>query len=175
MKKILFCLLGLMLVFGNVEARASDIAIVNLEEIVNNSTAMVKAKKKLETKKTDIEKKLKAEEKSLSDEKNSLEGQIKILSQDVAQEKIMAFQEKVIAFQNKVKNNESELQKNFMDVYVEITNNIKDVIVEMRNEKGSKYDFDVVLPKASTLYNSQSIDISAEVLARLNKRLKEIK
>ncbi|MDD2840415.1 MAG: OmpH family outer membrane protein [Rickettsiales bacterium] len=175
MKRILFCLVVLTLMLSNFEARANEVAIVNLEEIVNNSTAIIKVKKKLEIKKSDIEKKLKAEEKVLTEERIALESRIKMLSQDVAQEKAIAFQEKVVSFQNKVKDNENELQKNFMDAYIEVTNNIKDIIVEMKNEKDSKYTFSVVLPKTSTLYNDKNIDISAEILARLNKRLKEIK
>lgn len=175
MKKIIFCLVTLMLVFASVEARASEVAVINLEEIINNSTAMNKVKKKLEARKSDMEKKLKAEEKSLTDEKTALESQIKVMSQDVAEGKITAFQDKVVAFQNNVKKNEDELQKSFMDSYLVVTQNVKDIIEEMKSEKNSKYTFNVVLPKAAALYNDQNVDISAEVLARLNKRLKEIK
>ncbi|HSQ97475.1 MAG TPA: OmpH family outer membrane protein [Rickettsiales bacterium] len=175
MKKILFCLVILTLVFSVVPARAQEVAVINLEEVINNSTAMNKVKKKLEAKKADMEKKLKVEEKGLTDEKTALESQIKVLSQDVAQEKVTAFQNKVIAFQDNVKKNENELQKGFMDAYLKVTNSVKDIIVEMKNEKNTKYTFNVVIPKASTLYNDQNIDISAEVLARLNKKLKEIK
>lgn len=165
----------LTLVFSVVPARAQEVAVINLEEVINNSTAMNKVKKKLEAKKADMEKKLKVEEKGLTDEKTALESQIKVLSQDVAQEKVTAFQNKVIAFQDNVKKNENELQKGFMDAYLKVTNSVKDIIVEMKNEKNTKYTFNVVIPKASTLYNDQNIDISAEVLARLNKKLKEIK
>ena len=80
-----------------------------------------------------------------------------------------------MAFQNNVKESENSLQKDFMDAYVEITNNIKDIIVEMKQENKEKYNFNVVLPKASVLYNENNLDISADILARLNKRLKEIK
>lgn len=175
MKKVLFCLVVLTLIFGGFEAKANEVAVINLEEIVNNSTAMNKVKKKLETKKSDMEKKLKIEEKGLTDEKTALESQLKMLSQDIAQEKILAFQDKVNTFQGKVKDSESELQKTYMDSYVTVVNTIKDIIVEMKNEKDSKYTFNVVLPKASTLYNNTDVDISAEVLNRLNKKLKEIK
>ena len=175
MKKILFCLTLILFVSFNISANASEIAIINLDEVVNNSTAMIKTKKKLDAKKLEVEKKLKAEEKNLADEKTALESQIKILSQEVAQKKVLEFQEKIIAFQNSLKENENNLQKDFMDAYVEITNNIKDIIVEMKQENKEKYNFNVVLPKASVLYNENNLDISADILARLNKRLKEIK
>ena len=46
---------------------------------------------------------------------------------------------------------------------------------EMKNEKDSKYSFDVVLPLSSTIYAESNLDISAEVLSRLNKQLKTVK
>ena len=51
------------------QANAGEIAIINVEEIIKNSTAMTKVNKELEAKKSDIEKKLKIDEKKLSDEK----------------------------------------------------------------------------------------------------------
>ena len=113
MKKILFCLTLILFVSFNISANASEVAIINLDEVVNNSTAMIKTKKKLDAKKLEVEKKLKAEEKKLADEKTALESQIKILSQEVAQKKVLEFQEKIIAFQNSVKENENNLQKEF--------------------------------------------------------------
>jgi len=175
MKKILFCLVSLVLLFGSFEAKANEVAVINLEEIVNNSIAMNKFKKKLEAQKSDMEKKLKVEEKSLKDEQTALEAQSKMLSQEMLQQKAIALQDKINTFQNKVKDSENELQKNFMDAYVQLTNNIKDIIVNMKNEKNNKYTFDVVIPQASTLYSNSDIDISGEVLKRLNNKLKEIK
>ena len=174
MKKILFCL-GLVAMVLVGQTNAAEIAVINLDEVIKNSTAMTKANKILEGKKSDIEKKLKVEEKKLSDEKASLEAQIKTLSQEVAQEKAIAFQQKVIDFQKMVKENENSLQKSYMDAVIEITNTIKTIVDEMKNEKNSKYDFKVVIPSASAIYSDKDLDISAEVLSRLNKRLKEIK
>ena len=175
MKKVLFCLMVLAFTFSSINARANEVAVINLEEIIINSTSLNKVQKKLKAKKSDWEKKLKVEEKSLKNEGKALESQLKMLSQEVAREKVSTFQNKMLAFQNKVKESENELQKTYMNAYVEVTNNIKDIIVEMKNEKDSKYAFNLVLPKASTLYNNSDIDISREVLKRLNKRLKEIK
>ena len=174
MKKLLFCLGFFAMILVN-QANAGEIAIINVEEIIKNSTAMTKVNKELEAKKSDIEKKLKIDEKKLSDEKTSLEAQIKTLSQDVAQQKVMDFQQKVMDFQKTIKENENDLQKAYMNAVVQITNTVKDIVAEMKNEKNSKYDFQVVLPSASVIYSDDNLDISSEVLSRLNKKLKEIK
>ena len=172
MKKFLFCLGFLMLIN---QVFASDIAIINLDEIIKNSTAMANVNKTLENEKADIEKKLKIEEQKLTDEKNSLELTIKTLSQDVAQKKAMEFQQKVLAFQQEVRENETNLQKKYIDSVAEITNTIKEIVSDIRTEKNSKYDFDVVLPASMTIYNNSELDISSEVLSRLNKKLKNVK
>ena len=156
-------------------ANAGEIAVINLEEVLKNSIAMGKVNKTLEAKKSEMEKKLKLDEKKLTDEKNTLESQIKTMSQEVAQNKVMDFQSKVVDFQKNVKDNENELQKSYMDSVMQVTESIKTIIEEMKAEKDSKYDFEVVLPKAATIYNDKNIDISSEVLSRLNKRLKEVK
>lgn len=174
MKKIIICLGFLAMVLVN-SARATEIATINLDEVIKNSTAMTKATKSLEVQKGNVEKRLKAEEKKLNDEKMSLENQIKTLSQDVAQEKVMAFQQKVMKFQQDVRESESGLQKSYMDAVVQITEKVKSIVAEMKNEKDGKYKYDVVLPAASVVYSDRSIDISPEVLSRLNKQLKEVK
>lgn len=174
MKKIILCLGFLAMVFVN-SARATEIATLNLDEVIKNSTAMTKVTKSLETKKSDVEKRLKAEEKKLNDERMSLENQIKTLSQDVAQEKVMAFQQKVMKFQQDVRESENDLQKSYMDAVIQITEKVKSIVAEMKNEKDSKYKYDVVLPAASVVHSDKSIDISPEVLSRLNKQLKEVK
>ena len=122
MKKFLFCLGFLMLTN---QVFASDIAIIDLDEIIKNSTAMANVNKTLENEKASIEKKLKIEEQKLTDEKNSLESTIKTLSQDVAQKKAMEFQQKVLAFQQEVRENETNLQKKYIDSVEQITNTIK--------------------------------------------------
>jgi Skp family chaperone for outer membrane proteins len=173
MKKILFCIGFFAMMVTTVSA--NEIAVINLEEVLKNSTAMSKITKNLEAKKTEMEKKLKAEEQKLSGEKTTLENQLKTLSPETAQSRVSEFQEKVMAFQSNVKESEAELQKSYMDAVMKVTENIKSIVQEMKTEKNSKYTFNVVFPTASTIYHDSTIDISSEALARLNKRLKEIK
>lgn len=175
MKKILFCLsfFSILLLAG--QSYATEIATIDLDTVLKKSTAMSNVNKELENEKAGIEKKLKAEEEKLSEEKNSLESQVKTLSQEVAQQKVLEFQQKVLAFQQKVKQSEVDLQKKYMDSVVEVTEKIKDIVKEMKNEKDSEYNFDVVLPLASTIYAEPNLDISAEVSSRLNKQLKTVK
>jgi Skp family chaperone for outer membrane proteins len=172
MKKILF---SLVLLLSIVSANAADIAVLRMEDIIKNSIAMGKATKEIENRKKEVEKKLKKEEKALEDEKNGLEGQLKVLSQDVAQEKVRKFQEKVVKFQGNVRENEVALQNAYMNVINQITTNIKAVLSEMKNEKGSKYDFDVVLPSGGVVFAESELDLSSEVTSRLNKKYRDVK
>jgi Skp family chaperone for outer membrane proteins len=170
--KIIYSLL--FLAFFSTFADATEIAVVNVEEIVKNSKVIANVQKTLEDKKNELEKKLKVDEKKLTDEKNELEGQLKILSQDVAQEKVAKFQEKVVSFQTKVKENEVLLQKGYVNAINDITKKIKEIVVEIKNEKDGKYKFDMVVLSNAVVYSDSSFDISSEVLVRLNKKLKKV-
>ena len=171
MKKIFysFVILFTFLAFVN----AGEYAVINMDEVIKNSTAMIKASKELEKNKSDVEKKLKIEEDKLTKEKEGLESSVKTLAQDVAQNKVSAFQQKVFDFQQKVKDEEMKLQKSYTNVTIEIINNIKLVIEEMKKED-KKYNFKIVIPTLSLPYYDKSLDISSDVLSRLNKKLKEV-
>ncbi|MDR3290181.1 MAG: OmpH family outer membrane protein [Rickettsiales bacterium] len=168
-------LLSVLFIVSIVSVNATEIAVIKLDEIVKNSAAMVKAEKEIKEKKEGIEKDLKKKEKVLQTEKEELEGQIKVLDQSVAQDKIQKFQEKVVKFQNEVKENEGSLQSAYVDVVTQITNNIKVIVSDLKKEKDGKYIFDVVLPSSFVVYNDGKLDISGEVITRLNKQYKTVK
>ncbi|GMO60420.1 MAG: hypothetical protein Ta2D_05880 [Rickettsiales bacterium] len=170
MKKILF---SVLVILSIVSANATEIATLKLDEIIKNSASMKKAEDEIKSKKESIEKDLKKQEKKLSDEKDELEGQVKVLDQSVAQEKIQKFQEKIQKFQAEVKDNETMLQNAYIDVVNQITNNVKSVIAEIKKE--GKYKFDVVLPNALVVYADSSLDISGDVITKLNKGYKTVK
>jgi len=136
---------------------------------------MSNASKVLEGRKADVEKRLKAEEEKLSNEKTALETQIKTLSQDAAQAKIADFQKKVMDFQKDVKDSEADLRSRYVSAVTQVTNVIKTIVTDMKKDKNSKYDFDIVIPTSALIYSEKESDISPEVLAKLNTKLKTIK
>jgi Skp family chaperone for outer membrane proteins len=172
-KKFLFALFTLFFVLSN--ANATEIATLKLEDIIKNSTAMVKAGKEIETKKNEIQKRLEKEEKKLTEERTDLEGQVKVLEPSKAQEKVQQFQDKVNKFQIEVRENEQMLQQANIDVVNQIIANIKTILKDMKDEKDSKYKFDVVLPTSGVVYSDVDLDLSGEVISRLNKKYKEVK
>ncbi|MDR0423649.1 MAG: OmpH family outer membrane protein [Rickettsiales bacterium] len=169
-------LLSLFVVLSIVSVvSATEFATLKVEEVIKNSTAMEKVNKEIEKKKKEIEKDLQKEEKDLATEKESLEREINVLDKDVAEKKIQKFQEKVVKFQTKVKDSESNLQQANINAVNKILENIKAILSEMKNEKGSTYVYDIVLPTSTVVFVEKGLDISGEVLTRLNKKYKEVK
>ncbi len=174
MKKIILSLITLfLLTLSNVDAKT--IATVDLDEIIKNSKAMTALNKEMEEQKKDSEKLFKTKEQDLNNQKTSLESQIKTLSQEAAQQKVMEFQQKVIQFQQEIQLKDEQLKKLYLDSILEITEEIKVITSEMKNEKGSEYDFEIVIPVSTIIYSEKDLDISAEVLSRLNKKIKTLK
>ena len=51
-----------------------------------------------------------------------------------------------------------------------VNDRIKDIIADISKEK----ELDVIIPAAQALYYKDDLDISAEVLARLNKKITKV-
>jgi Skp family chaperone for outer membrane proteins len=50
-----------------------------------------------------------------------------------------------------------------------VNDKIKDIIAEISKEK----ELDLIVPASQTLYYNDNLDISAEVLKRLNKKIRK--
>jgi len=172
MKKIfsIVAVIGLFLVISN--ANATNVAVIDIEKIVENSIAMKNVNKKLTNSKNLMQKELQKEEGVLNAKRDDIASKSSILSKQALEGKMLGFQKDVITFQKKVKSEEEKLQKAYMGAVGEITDEIKIIVEEMKDEK--EYSFDVAIASSVAIYSSNDIDISAVVLKRLNKKVKII-
>ena len=128
--------------------------------------------KRFKHQKNQIQKELRKEENKLNAMKEDIQNKKSILSQEALEEKMIAFQSDVVSFQKEVKSKEELLQKAYMDAVLEVTDEIKLIVEEIKAEE--KYKFDIALSSPMVIYVNSSLDISADVLRRLNKRLRTI-
>ena len=88
------------------------------------------------------------------------------------------FQERVTALQNEAESKQQELQTKVQKIQeaiqrasTSIDSVMSPILTEIVNEKGAK----ILLDRQSILFGDPKLDISAEVVKRLNKRLPDIK
>ncbi|MDR2527057.1 MAG: OmpH family outer membrane protein [Rickettsiales bacterium] len=174
MKRTFFGLvLSLFVIMSANSFAATSVAIIKINEIISKSVAMQKAKKEIDKKKEQIEKDLKEKEKKLMNEKADFESQAKVLDRMVLEEKALKFQEKVIKFQEEVRQNEQLLASVNNNVIGQILDNIKKIIADIKKE--GKHDFDIVIPADIAIHHDSKLDISGDVMVRLDKEYKEVK
>ena len=172
MKKILSIIAIATLFLTVSNANATNIAIIDIEKVVENSIVMKNANRKLTAKKNKMKKVFQKEESVLNAKQDDIKSKSNILSRKALEVKMLGFQKDVMAFQKKVQEEEGRLKSAYMEAVGEITDEIRIIVEDIKDDK--KYNFDAVISSSVTIYFDNNLDISAEVLKRLNKKMKNI-
>ena len=149
----------------------TSIGVIDLNKILSDADAAVTAAEQIEEIAIEIENEIK-----LSDEEIIKEQNLLIESQSIMAPE--AFESKRKEYENKVQKYNNERQSKLMKIDElialsrnEILNAIKPILEEISNEKG----ITVILEKSSIMLNAEKMDITSEVLKKLNKSLPTIK
>ena len=170
-KKILIFIFTFLLIN---EVKAGEIAVVNVQEILNNSLIFIDATKVLNKEKEEYQKKFSEKELNLSKEKDSISARASILSQAEVQKEIEVWQKKVFDFQEEVKDTEAKLQQRMANILSKVSDEVKLIITNMLKENNfSKYN--KVINSEALLYFDENDNITKDVLLRLNKKFKTLK
>lgn len=149
---------------------ASTIAVVNIQEIMKESTAAKSVREQLESKQKDFQAEITKKEESLKKEDQELAKQKSVLSKEAFEKKATEFRKKASEMQKEVQSKKSLLDAGFENALGDIQKAVNEVIAELAKEKG----FTLAIPSSQILYSDSQMDISKEVLDRLNKKLPKI-
>ena len=148
----------------------TSIGVIDINKILSDSDAAIAAAEDIEKIAIEIESEIKAGDEEIIKEQNSL-----IESQSIMAPE--AFESKRSEYEKKVQNYNSERQSKLMKIDElialsrnDILNAIKPILEEISNEKG----ITVILEKNSIMLNAEKMDITNEVLKKLNKSLPSI-
>ncbi len=149
---------------------ASNIAVVNIQGVVKESTAAKSINEQMESKQKTYQADFSKREETLHKEEQELKKQKSVLAQQAFAEKAKAFESKVTELQKDVQNKKAMLDSAYARALSEIQKNVTDIITDMSKEKG----FVVAIPTSQLLYAESSLDITADVLKKLNERLPKV-
>jgi outer membrane protein len=158
---------AMALVAPQVHAEDQKISIVNIQKIMKESKAAQAARDQLKAKQQQFQDEISKKEKDLQKEDQELAKQRTILSKEAFEKQVKDFRKKATDAQKDVQDKRMNLTKAFDTALAEIQGNVQQILEELAKEKG----FDVAIPSSQVLYYGQALDISDEVLARLNKKL----
>ncbi len=151
--------------------KAAEIGVLDVEKIVKESVAMRDIQKKISSKQDEYQKEVDKKQKELEKEQKAIESKKSALSQEAFDVKTKDFQKKIDDLKTFVDRKQNVLKKASIDGMSKVNDEIKEIIAEIVKEKG----FAVVIPTSQTLYYQDDLDISEEVLKKLNKKVTKVK
>jgi outer membrane protein len=150
-----------------VHAEESKVAVVNVQRIMKESKAALAAREQLKAKQQQFQEEITKTEKALKAQDQELEKQRTILSQEAFEKQVKDFRKKATDAQKDVQEKRMNLSKAFDASLSEIQVAVTSILNELAKEKG----FELVIPASQLLYYGPTLEISDEVLKRLNEKL----
>lgn len=145
-------------------------AVVNITGIMRDASAAQSVRAQLEAKQKAYQAEIAKKEEALQKEDAELTKQRASLTKEQFEAKVKAFRDRATATQKEVASKKATLDNAFEGALAQIQQAVTQIIAEMSREKG----FAVALPTSQILYAVDGLDISAEVLQRLNARLPKV-
>ncbi len=151
-------------------AKDNNIAIVDIDKAINESAVYISLQSILEKQNLkyqqelkDYETKIMALDKEISQNPNKLnQDQLKKLKTELSQFEIEA--------QKIIQKHRISLDNAFSKSMEQIKTSLFDITAKVAKEQ----NIQLILPKSQTLYNTNNIDITNQVLQTLNKNLKTV-
>ena len=148
-----------------------SIAVIDVQQLMNDS----KAAKSIQYQGTSLRKKYQGQIEKLEGKLKRSEEKVIEAGKEKNQEKFLEsrknFQEDLVESQKKYREMNSHLDR----AVASALNKLRDEIVEIVDDMADKRGYDLVLTRADVITVSKDIDITAEVMRRLNKETKYIK
>jgi Skp family chaperone for outer membrane proteins len=165
-----FIALAAVFTLLSLNANAANTAVLDVEKIVKESVAMVDIQKKVTKKQEEYQKEVNAKQKELEAEQKKLEGKKTVLASDAFEKEMKKFEGKVDQLKELVDKKQNSLKKASVDAMGKVNDDIKTIIAELSKEKS----LDLIVPAGQTLFYKDEMDVSAEILKRLNKKVTKV-
>lgn len=170
MKKYLLALVALLTLAAAPALAETSIGVVNIAKIMQDSKAASSVRNQLQAKQKSFQTELDTKEKALLAEDQDLVKQKDKVEKDAFEKKVKAFREKAASAQREVQEKKAQLDKSFSASLEEIQKTVQDIVKQVASEK----KMTLVLSNAQVLYGDSSLDITEEVLKRLDAKLPNV-
>ena len=172
-----FSILILILTFNNINLFANEnypntsIAIVDLNLILSESKAAKDATKQFEIIQKNTEEEIIKSDKEMLEERNKLIEQQSVIAPEAFELKAKDYEKKLQNYQSEKQNKLRSLEGVLQNARNDILENVKPILEKLSKELGVT----VILEKNSVLLSATNMDITDDVIKKLNKELPKIK
>lgn len=148
-----------------------NIAVVDIQRIMRESNATKSITTQIETQRNAYQQQITKQENDLRNAEQELNKQRTIISPEAFAERRRAFEQRVGNLQRDVQNRKRELDKSLNSATITVQNALRDIIGALVTER--KYT--LILIKSQTAYNAPEMEVTEEVLKRINAKLPSVK
>jgi Skp family chaperone for outer membrane proteins len=148
----------------------AKIAVVDVEAILENSLAVASIRKSINELSEDIQKEIAQQEEDFKKREQELLDSRKTLSQEKFDSSVAKFDRNVSAVQKNIQLKKIALEQahsSAMEVVHKKT-------ISIINNLAKEYNFNIVLPSTQLLFVTSELNITLEVISKLNESLKEV-
>jgi Skp family chaperone for outer membrane proteins len=171
MKKFIFTAVSIILLLSaSAHSQSLNVAVVDMKRILKESEAAKDLKGKLQSSKSKYIEKRKNEEDNIRLAQETLISQKNVVAADIFQQKQQEFQDNLIKAQRRVQEKAAKLENSFKTELVKVQTKTLEIVSELSKQNS----YDLVLDYNQILYNDSKLDITDEVMKRLNKSLSKV-
>lgn len=152
------------------EPTAAVVAVIDLGKVMNKSTAVKSANDQLQAQRDKYQQQISAEEAKLKQGEEDLAKQKTILTKEALAEKQKKFIDEVNKVRKEVQQRKSKLDKANHEALSQVQSTVRQIVEELATEKG----FNLAVPTEQLIFAHKDLDISEEVLTRLNEKLPKV-
>lgn len=155
---------------GNTTAKALKIAVIDMKRVRQQSTAMISIREQIGTYRTNFQAEVQSEEEALRVANQELARQRSILSAEAFAEERRKFEERLSSVQRNVQKRRQDLELAREQATTEVQNHLNEIVAALAEERR----IGLVLPRAQTVLAIRSLEITDDVISRLNESLPSV-
>ena len=149
----------------------TSIGVIDINKILSDSEAAITAAEQIESIAIEIENEIKLSDEEIIKEQNLLIESQSIMAPEAFDAKRKEYESKVQSYNNERQSKLMKIDELIAVSRNDVLNALKPILEDISNEKG----ITIILEKSSVMLNAEKMDITNEVLKKLNKSLPKIK
>lgn len=173
-KRLVPLLLSAGLISSYAVAGDTVIAVVNVQKVMSESTAVKGVREQLENKYKSFQAEINKKKEPLQKEGQELVKKQGVLAKDAYKEKAKALDKKMTEVQQEAESKKAMLNNASAKSSEEIQKTVAGIVSDIAKDKGYLLVVSTETPTSQVLYADSKIDISDEVVKRLNDKLPKL-
>jgi Skp family chaperone for outer membrane proteins len=150
---------------------ATVAAVIDYQRVLRDAAAARSIRDQIEARRKVYQEEISKEEQRLHEIDKEFAKQRSVLSPEAFADKRREFEQDVAEVQRKVQERRRELDRMSAAALNEVKAALIEIVTSIAEERG----FNLVLPSSELLFFSRSLDLTEEVLAKLDARLPEVR